>query len=397
MRLLLRFLGSERANVAIIFGLLATPILALVGAGIDYALAARDRGALQEAIDAGALAGSRLLGIQSDANARAQAEAIVRANLPPRLSTVPLTIDIVNGGQSLRISTSATVTTSMLQIIGQGSIDVAATTTAMAPAYREIELVLALDNTGSMASAGKMTALKEATLELLRLLETSGRRPGDVRVGIVPFDRMVRVGTGYANASWIRNVPSNWTGCVWDRDSPYNTNDTAPVSGTNATRFPAQNCPSTSLATIQPLTTDFTALRNTVNAMTPSGNTNVTIGFAWGWHLLSGNEPFTQTQTTSETNIDRWLVVLTDGQNTQDRWSTSQSTIDGRTRTVCDNLRAQDTTIRVMTVRVIDGNAALLRACASNENYYYHVSDASQLIDVFRRIAWEITSLRLTN
>jgi Flp pilus assembly protein TadG len=388
-------LHCRRGNVALMFGLLAIPIFGLAGAAIDYSIAARDRGSLQEAIDAGALAGSRLLNVQSEAQARAQAEAMVRANLPERLRTVPLTISVVNNGQSMQISTSHSVPTSILQILGRSAIDVTASTTALAPAYREIELVLALDNTGSMGQQGKMAALKEATLELLTMLENSGRRPGDVRVGIVPFDRMVRVGTQYANASWIRNVPNGWTGCVEDRNEPNNTNDTAPTNGD--TQFPARNCTSTSLATMQPLTSNFATLRTLVNAMTPTGNTNVTIGFAWGWHLLSANAPFTETQTASETNVDRWLVVLTDGDNTQDRWSTSRSTIDARTRQVCDNLRAQDNTIRVMTVRVIAGNASLLRSCASNENYYYNVSNTSELIEVFRRIAWEITSLRLTN
>ena len=157
---------------------------------------------------------------------------------------------------------------------------------------------MALDNTGSMASSGKMTALRTASLEMVTILENSGRRAGDIRIGLVPFNTVVRVNAStYSSASWIRDVPGNgngngwgwgwgngngnsWEGCIQDRDLPYNTNDTAPTS--NATRFPAVDCDlnSQSLARVQPLTTDFSAVRSTINAMTPVGNTNVTIGVA---------------------------------------------------------------------------------------------------------------------
>ena len=90
--------------------------------------------------------------------------------------------------------------------------------------------------------------------------------------------------------------------------------------------------------------------------------------------------------------------MLTDGDNTDDKFpGSNQSDIDARTQAACNNLRSQANTIRVVTVRMIEGNANLLRSCASNPNYYYEVSNASQLIDVFRRIAWEISALRLTN
>jgi Flp pilus assembly protein TadG len=398
MRSLRSFFAAREGNVAVMFGLMVIPILGLSGAAIDYSLAARDRSAIQEAIDSGALAGSRLLGIQTDAQARTQAEAFVRANLPTRMQTMPLNIEIINSGAAMRISAARSVPTSILQVVGRSAIDVSATTTANAPSYREIELVMALDNTGSMGWSGKIEALRTASLEMITILEQSGRRPGDVRVGLVPFNTVVRVNAStYGSANWLRDVPGGWQGCVTDRDSPYNTNDSAPTA--YGRRFPAVTCnnDSDTLARVVPLTSNFTTVRNGINAMTPVGMTNVTIGVAWGWHLLSSGTPFTETQSAAEPNVDRWLIVLTDGDNTQDRFSTNENDINTRTQAACNNLRAQATTIRVVTVRVMDGNAALLRSCASNENYYYEVSNANQLIDVFRRIAWEITALRLTN
>lgn len=138
MRLFRAALESRGGNVAILFGLLATPVIALMGAGIDYSLAARDRSLMQGAIDAGALAGVRLLGVRSEREARAQAEAYVRANLPARLQGERLDIEIVNEGRAMRLTMSRDVPTSMLNIIGLGAIPVAATITANAPPPRRV-------------------------------------------------------------------------------------------------------------------------------------------------------------------------------------------------------------------------------------------------------------------
>ena len=76
--------------------------------------------------------------------------------------------------------------------------------------------------------------------------------------------------------------------------------DTAPSGG--ATLFPVADCGS--LAKTLPLTSDWTALEAMVDAMTPSGMTNVTIGMVWGWHALTQSEPFTQAQAV-RTDVEK--------------------------------------------------------------------------------------------
>jgi Flp pilus assembly protein TadG len=427
------FARSDRGNVAMIFGLSIIPVIGLAGAAIDYSGAARDRSTLQSALDAGTLAGSKVLATGTQAEARAVAESYIRANLPERMRSIPLTIAVVNNGQSVSASAATTHQNGLLPVIGITTLPVTGSSIAQAPSNRRIEAVLALDNTGSMAQSGKMDALRAATLEFLSILENSGRPAGDVRVGVVPFNTVVRLDPAvYRNASWLRNISgqpwsvsnvSTWGGCVIDRDTSgtaslaFNVLDTAPVSSTVGTLFPRASCDwtnsagyrfdSRSLAALQPLTSDFAVLRNVVNAMTPVGATNVTLGVAWGWHLITPNAPFTESAGPANTNTDRWLVVLTDGDNTQDRWDTeygtsaqravAQTNIDARTQAVCGNIRLQDPRLRVLTIRVIDGNATLLRNCASNPSDYYEVTSSSQIVEVFRRIAWQISSLRLTN
>ena len=86
-------------------------------------------------------------------------------------------------------------------------------------------------------------------------------------------------------------------------------------------------------------------------------------------------------------------MLLTDGTNAQNRWSTSESSIDARTALACTNAKA--TNIKIYTVRVIDGNATLLRNCATNPNMYYEVSQATQLNSVFSSIAQNLANLRI--
>jgi Mg-chelatase subunit ChlD len=90
---------------------------------------------------------------------------------------------------------------------------------------------------------------------------------------------------------------------------------------------------------------------------------------------------------------DKVIVLLTDGDNTQNRWTTSGSSIDARTAAACTNVKAAN--IKVYTVRVIDGDANLLRNCATKTNMYYDVSQASQLNSVFTSIAQNLANLRI--
>jgi hypothetical protein len=52
--------------------------------------------------------------------------------------------------------------------------------------------------------------------------------------------------------------------------------------------------------------------------------------------------------------------------------------------------------IKLYTVRVIDGDATLLRGCATNPNMYYDVQQASQLNSVFSTIAQNLANLRIS-
>jgi hypothetical protein len=139
--------------------------------------------------------------------------------------------------------------------------------------------------------------------------------------------------------------------------------------------------------------------------MQATGNTNVTMGAVWGWHLLDNKAPFTEGKPYNTKDVQKYLILMTDGVNTQNRFSSNQNSINGRTQETCDNIKAlpQNTAnnpptpaIKVWSIRLIDGNAALLKSCATNDSMYINVTDPAQLDGIFTAIGTEIASLHLS-
>jgi len=244
-----------------------------------------------------------------------------------------------------------------------------------------------------MAQKNKIVELKAAVKLLLATLKTNSKVQDDTKIAIIPFNTVVNIGTAFKDKPWLAYgsgvTSANWTGCVADRDQPNDVKDTTPT-GANS-YFPAVNCGT--LAQAIPLTSDWTALEGMVDTMTPNGTTNVTIGAMWAWSALTPNEPFTEGKTVRP-DVEKVIILLTDGLNTQNRFTTTPSAIDARTAAVCANIKAAN--IKMYVVRVIEGNASLLSGCATAPNMYYDVQVSSQLKDVFASIAASLTGARLS-
>src|SRR5690606_20420653 len=131
-----------------------------------------------------------------------------------------------------------------------------------------------------------------------------------------------------------------------DRDQDNDISNAAPVPGdTNAasTLFPAQEytqgstnyCKAGSSTYLQPIIpmtdpivsqannpskTELQRLTKAIDDMDPTGGTNQAIGIAWGWQSLSTtNGPITAPAKEQNYTYQDYLVILSDGLNTQDR------------------------------------------------------------------------------
>jgi von Willebrand factor type A domain len=284
----------------------------------------------------------------------------------------------------------------LLRAVGIKNIDVGVQSVA-GWGTEQIEIVLALDNTGSMASRGKIAALKVAAKNMLDTLQSTARDPSAFKVGVVPFTTHVNVGASRKDAPWLYMegvTPAAWLGCIADRDQPFDTTDARPRGGgaRDPSNYPATSCANPP-AIIQPLTGDFALLRSAIDAMNAAGNTNVTIGLNWAHAVLNPDGPLPGAKPYAKDAI-KIVILLTDGDNTQNRWSDKGSEIDKRTAIACDEVKAKG--VRLYTIRVIEGNAGLLKKCATSPSAFFDVKDASELDPVFKKLANEISAIRLT-
>lgn len=319
-------------------------------------------------------------------------------------------------GAVIEATATGTVAMTFMNVVGLKTREVGVTSKSAWSSTR-LRVALALDNTGSMAYSGKMTALKTATNNLIDKLESQSTTDGDIYVSIIPFNRDVNVGTGNKNASWLywngtclnANIctigsklysygssdKSKWKGCVVDRNQNLDISVSEPTTN-NTTKFYVDDysaCPSA----ITPLTYSWTTLKSAVSAMVSNGSTNQTIGLVWAWQSLKQTAPLDAPAKDSDYDYLDAIILLSDGDNTQNRWtgdgSNSSSAVDDRMAKVCAAAKADGITI--YTVLVVSGNASVLKNCASSADNYFNAASASDIITAFGAIGDKLSALRI--
>ena len=214
-------------------------------------------------------------------------------------------------------------------------------------------------------------------------------------------------------AIWTPNNHSTWNGCVTDRgtSSPpgtsagYDQDVTTPTSSIAATLFPAEQYSACPLA-MMGLNYNWTSMRSMVDSMVANGNTNQPIGLVWGWQTLVGGGPFSAPAMDSNYQYQQVIILLSDGLNTQDRWYSSQSSIDNRMydsstgKGTCANIKAASVTIYTIQVNTGgDPTSTLLQNCASNSSgttdHFFLLTSADQMVATFQKIGTNITKLRV--
>ena len=188
------------------------------------------------------------------------------------------------------------------------------------------------------------------------------------------------------------------------------------------------------------LTPSKPTLINEIKALTPEGNTNIHEGFAWGWRTLSPKSVFNPDPAPYGKLFNNKVVVLmTDGMNTWGENSMNPTTksvysaygyfknpdgstpnnrlppgnanpmneaqaraaMDALTLETCTNARKENVMIYTVGFSVpgdlIDQKGLdLLKACAGSDSRAYVAGNATEIVEVFEKIAQSIGNLRLT-
>ena len=425
------FRAARRGNVAVTFAVAAIPMIGFVGAAIDYTQSNSIKADFQAAVNSTALMLAKEAATDSATQLQANATNYFNAIFNrPEAKNIQITATYSsNGGSSISLAGTATMSTNFSQLVGMNNFTVNGAATIKWSSKR-LRVALVLDNTGSMASHGKMDALKTATAQLLTQLQSAAAVDGDVYVSIIPFVKDVNLDPTNYGAAWIdwtdwnanngtcsktlnsgttqatcsgNWTPANhntWNGCVADRGRSsgpdpgnFDTNVDAPTPSNKSTLFSAEqysSCPQAAMG----LSYDWSTMNRVVNNMSAVGNTNQAIGLALGWMSLAGGGPFTQPAMDPNYTYSQNIILLSDGLNTEDRWYTKQSSIDARQQMTCDNIKAAGITLYTIQVNTDgDQTSSLLRHCASSADKFFLLSSADQILPTFNGIGATLSKL----
>ena len=314
---------------------------------------------------------------------------------------------------------------------------------------------------------------------------------------------------------------TSWKGCVEARPYPYNTNDAEPTTAKPATLFVPMFAPdeadtnafksynswweddftgsptgnaytakkrqanmgkyfvpapkgkkapgmgsgmhySCTTTPITPLTdatkaSGITVLEKAIDAMAPTGMTDVPQGLAWGLRAVSSKAPFPEGRLESEKGNDKIIIVLTDGANTYSDLSNNSGrdpagnksryaaygytgvgydggsttrlfmgtdgnvkpwdfsggnytrALDDHMKSVCDQAKSGDVIIFTVGLDLPTNSSAVtaLRECASdsrlrkdaggNPKKLFYNTKGGDLLEVFKTIADELSNLRIVS
>lgn len=251
--------ASRRGNVAPIVALALLPLVGAVGLAVDYGVASSRQVRLQAASDAAVLSALRVIDSTDDNGMKQAAREYLEGNLTGftygisefKVDRKKRRVELKTTGESLNL---------FGKLFKTLSIDLAAA--AVATGGNSLEVVLVLDNSGSMESFGRIDALKDAASSLVEVLSEDERLQNKVSFGLVPFASSVNVGPDKRNDAWVDRAAvspvhkenfsgagiqnrfdlftalgENWAGCVEARASGLDLTDTAATAADPRTLF----------------------------------------------------------------------------------------------------------------------------------------------------------------
>jgi len=157
-----RLARDTRGNVLAIVAAAILPMTAFIGAGLDLSRAYLVRTRLQQACDAGVLAGRRTMGAGGSLTGAAtkQIEDFVQFNFPQQsydTTTYKILPTLDSSTDTINLSLTTNMNTAIMKLFGNATVGVAVKCSARDD-YANIDIVLVLDTTGSMACAPSRTA-----------------------------------------------------------------------------------------------------------------------------------------------------------------------------------------------------------------------------------------------
>lgn len=446
-QLLRRFHRSESGMSLPIIALSFMGLVGSVGLAVDAGRMQLVQTKLSGALDAAGLAAGATVNttnINTEVN-KYMAANFANGYLGSTLKNVSVT---ANANKSVfDLYATAEVPTTFMGVFGFQATTVRADA-QITRATKGMELVLVLDNTGSMGGS-KMTSLKSAANSLVNILFNSNSLGAPLWIGLVPFAQAVNIGTSrgplMTNTAYTASKnwgTTSWMGCVdarfdtgrdvtddppsverfnayfWPNDG--NNSWTTTTTGLGMTRGPNKYCSQP----VTPMTNNKTTLTTAINAMTANGNTHINVGAVWGWRLISprwrnlwgGTMDANALPLNYNTkNMNKAVVIMTDGENTHGNssrtayWylsngklgttngSNAVTQLNNRLSTVCAAMKAQNVYVyTIMFGTTTTANKTLLRNCATQPDFFFPTVTDAELQAAFSAIGDSLANLRVS-
>jgi Flp pilus assembly protein TadG len=237
---------AEDGNIAILFTASVIPLLLVMGGAVDLVRFARYKAELSNAIDAAALALARIGQDYTEEEATDFIEDYVTALAVTDDQFTVSGFDVDKTDNGYIVTADASMETIFLPLgkmaenggpIMNMGMDIAA---EVVHSSNRLEVALVLDVTGSMncgetvsssctgnwsdpGSSSRIVALRDAATTLVNTLMTEDVTDADqIKIGVVPFEGTVNIGSTYAASppswvDWSNEGQAYWTGRNIDR------------------------------------------------------------------------------------------------------------------------------------------------------------------------------------
>lgn len=210
-----RLARDRRGNTLAMMAIALIPLVGLAGSAIDTARVYYVKVRLQQACDAGALAGRKFMnGTDFNANAQQQAQAFFANNFRAGMmgATVPTFVPLKTSENQIAATATTVVPMTLMKIAGFAPVTISVACEAKLE-IPNLDIMFVLDTTGSMNdpnpgdTANRITGLRNAVVNFYTTLESAKNSGTLIRYGAVPYSSNVNVGM-LLRPEWVAN---RWT------------------------------------------------------------------------------------------------------------------------------------------------------------------------------------------
>lgn len=400
---LFRLLRDRGGNFGIITALLLPVALGAGGVAIDLANIAMSQRQLQEASDSAALAAASALAsgkVTTTADAQALAKDFVVGQMANYLSGNDAAASAIRDATSVDITTtttgtngktySITVTASypmdvspFLRVFGYNTVDIASKSGTLSDngqgsesMQQALSMYLVLDRSGSMSWITDQ--IKSTTIGCANYTSSNWSKYPNLKASTPCYVRKIDALKTAAASLFTQLNAANSTGYLVR---------TGAVSYTDSMQSPKN---------LNWGTSDASSYVQSLPDL-PTGGTDSSNAMATAYTKLTAASEKTAQEGKGNDKFNKYIVFMTDGENTGASGSHRQD-LDDKTLATCKSARDAGITIYSVAFMAPKVGQDLLRACAYDSANYYEANDMAALISAFKSIGQKAAqqTIRLT-